>query len=164
MAFGDSFAFALGDVSDLVPIEIDQVSPGETVRVSFSMFRNSRGNNLIPDLRGIFKITPDGESKSLNIQEFKRLNFNKRKFLARVVVNNSNDREITLVVEDSRSRGKVYYQLVVPYTEIRRMARLIKAALDLTPAEEDKRRRNSPRDASRYYFHPNDKFVSVIIK
>jgi hypothetical protein len=148
-------------------MNIQDVALGTFVQVTFPFF--ARHRDTLIDIDGLFiRRTDDGTRKPLVVRKItKILSLVGRSFFGRVIANNSVTRQLTVNVRDKPSNGRIYYEIIIPYNEMIRLARLIpndRDLIEMTIEEEDAyRNKNRRSSVSGQYFHPRDRFVPVRI-
>ena len=147
---------------DTSVIRVNEVAIGTVVRVlvpsaPFTPFnRNS----------GLFRVLEGGDRTPLNQREWRKvLGTSRRKFIARVITNNTVRQELTLSLEDPRTTNnrKIRYEVILPYSEILRLARLVPLARAFDTVEDEQKFRRAHRASpiNKAFFDPKDQFIGV---
>lgn len=139
-------------------IRINELEVGTYVRVS--IFGVNRVTGLARQL--------DGENRDpISARDWRRIaSQSRRKFNGRVIANDTDRLELQLSVEDPRTTArqtKVRYQVRIPYSNVRRIARLVPQARTFDSVEDEELFRRQFRQSSvdKAYFDPKDRFVAV---
>ena len=149
---------------DISAIRVDQVEPNTVVRVllqSVATSRRSRRNAV-----GLFRVKPGGEEDTINPREWRRLvGFSRRKFIARVILNDTTERLLTLQIENAQTSQstEIRYNVVLRYDQVIRLARLVQQGREFTSDEKEQafRRQHRSTPIDKAFFDPKDRFVGV---
>lgn len=148
-------------------INIQDLALGTFVQVTFPFF--ARHRDTLIDIDGLFiRRTDDQTRKPVVVRKItKILSLVGRSFFGRVIANNTVDRQLTVITYDKPSNGRIYYEIIVPYNEMIRLARLVpndRTLADMSLEEEEATRNRERRSSiAGQYFHPRDRFVPVRI-
>jgi len=149
-------------VPDTSIITIDEIVVGTVVRVLLP----SSSKGFRPRNTGLFRVLDGGERTSINQVDWRRVvGLNRRKFVARVIENDVDNREITLVLEDSHTTNnrKIRYEVQLPYSSFLRVSRLVPQSRVFDSNEEELafRRQNRQSAVNKGYFDAKDRFIGV---
>jgi hypothetical protein len=147
---------------DISAIPVTSVEEGTLVRVllpSASKYARPRHN-------GLHRSSPGGNLDVLQYRDWNRLvGFSRRKFLARVVTNDTVKQQLVLKITNARTTKdtQINYQVVLPYNQIIRLSRLVFQGREFASIEDEEefRRQHRENPVDKAYFDPKDRFVGV---
>ena len=145
-------------------IGVTEVTVGTIVRV---VLKSSLASNLFAYNTSFtnYRRSLSGSDATTAIPQrtFRRVvGFNRTNFLAQVLGNDTSARELAIEIEHQQPRrGRVYYQITMPYTDIRKLSRLVRGASVVDADEEAARRRQKRRVGSNDFLHPFDQYVPI---
>lgn len=147
-------------------IRVDQLEAGEVVRVLLTSAFNSRFANTVSRTNGLFRVREGEEPETINEREWRKIvGFNRRKFLAKIIVNDTERQELRLSIEDSHTtkHRKVRYEVNLPYNQIMRLSRLVQNSREFDSFEDEEKFRRQFRQSAvnKAYFSPYDRFAGV---
>jgi len=149
---------------DISVIPVTAIEEGTLVRVLLSPALNSKYDR--PRHKGLHRASPGGELDVLQYRTWSRLvGFNRRKFLARVLTNDTEKQQLVLAITNSQTSKdtQIRYRVVLPYNQIIRMARLVFQGRDFDSVEDETefRRQHRENPVDKAYIDPKDRFVGV---
>ena len=149
--------------ADTSVIRLDQVVRGTYLQVRLSAPTNLSRTRFTPNINGIARVETGGSLKFLNQRSVNKISLFRRNFIGLVLINDTTEKEINMEVQ-GRKRIDLY-RIIVPYSQIFRVSRLVHQARTLTIEEETARRITSERTTtvSRFIFHPTSRFVPVSV-
>jgi hypothetical protein len=152
-------------MADLSSIGVSEVTAGTTVRVTVSTAPTSKTRRQ-PQHEGLYRVEPGGKRHPLQKRDWRRLvGLSRRKFVARVLSNDTVNERMTLEIQDARTSDdrQLRYVIVLAYTQMVRLARLVQNGREFATNEAEQAFRNKHRQTpvEKAYFHPTDRFVAV---